>query len=66
MTWQPIETAPRDQTPVLVFDRGLGIVIAAWLGGRWLRKDADRVWATPSQLVVPTRWAPLPEPPEGP
>lgn len=66
MTWQPIETAPKDGTPILTFAPVTGadyILIGAWIpedepgetedGGTW-RDDGE----------TPTHWMPLPEPPE--
>ena len=59
--WQPIETAPRDGTSVLLIrakamDGGrLGhrIGIGSWKQGQW-KGDCTR---------APTHWMPLPEPP---
>ena len=54
MTWQPIETAPRDGTRVLVYERdaALGAISLNWV-------DQDGWW-----LGHPTHWMPLPTPPE--
>ena len=67
-TWLPIETAPKDGTRVLVFDK-------SWCGGRsrcevssWLpykRCDGD-VWAERgswSGVSIATHWMPLPSAP---
>jgi hypothetical protein len=71
MTWQPIETAPKDGTSVLVY----GI----WEGELNAQDDECDVWKAHffwdqwcvdggeyySQHVVdPTHWMPLPEPPK--
>lgn len=64
--WQPIETAPRDGTPVLLlFDDGLMEV------GRHYGHEADHHngwWSNDGLdydygLDNPTHWMPLPEPP---
>jgi hypothetical protein len=68
--WQPIETAPKDGTRILVF--------AKWMGGSeravvWWGPDArdnfsDGIWhagfATTYVPEVVTHWMPLPEPPK--
>lgn len=61
--WQPIETAPRDGTAVLVWwllstsDAG---GIACFNGERWTQRDGlPYTWA-------PTHWQPLPAAPEAP
>lgn len=65
-TWQPIETAPKDGTTVLVAfwlwnDRknGYGYQVAEWCG------DADGEWQTQEDVTLypPTHWRPLPAPP---
>ena len=59
--WQPIETAPRDGTKILVY-RGnepgsekVRVGVDYWLFGQWYK---SRHWPQP------THWQPLPEPPE--
>jgi hypothetical protein len=66
MTWQPIGTAPKDGTPVLVYD-------ASWCGGpprqtvttwtRDLNKYRVVVGGSWSGVSQPTHWMPLPDPP---
>jgi hypothetical protein len=65
MTWQPIETAPKDGTTLLVFDRNDGPVVAEWerhFGGMWTVSayalDTSRV------SCDPTHWMYLPIAPE--
>lgn len=59
--WRPIETAPKDEWGVLAwvptYYRGKGAVIKAiWLGGCWYDNLAHE--------VTPTRWSPIPAPPQ--
>ena len=66
--WQPIETAPRDGTPVLLHMRD-GFVVGQWVRHRahincwaWMVlpwPECDFLFA-----VDPAHWMPLPEPPE--
>jgi hypothetical protein len=59
--WQPIETAPKDGTIVLVWD-GENMAVADWVefpyrpGGGWM--EGIEVFSDP------THWMPLPEPPK--
>jgi len=59
--WQPIETAPKDGTMILVCWAGSGMhpIVSRWL----LRSMA---WTHPFNKPVnpPTHWMPLPEPPK--
>lgn len=61
--WQPIETAPKDGTEILLWVPG-GFVwhaVMAFSNGMW----ADRYTGRPLPfLKVPTHWMPLPKPPE--
>ena len=65
MEWQPIETAPKDGTLVLVWDEDTGGAFAAqflvevtgWGNpGEWMDWHGMR-------LLQPTHWMPLPDPP---
>lgn len=62
MDWQPIETAPRDGTQILIVSRyrQLGIMIGRWAerNGRWAFAEVV------GRNVDPTHWMPLPPPPE--
>ena len=61
MDWQPIETAPKDGSDLLVNECG-DVVIARW-------SQPFSVWAGPRdtygerEVMYPTHWMPLPEPP---
>jgi len=64
--WQPIETAPKDATPILLFINGnpkRGFLIQT---GSYLKKDNWEGWVDSYEcedLAPPTHWMPLPEPP---
>ena len=57
MGWQPIETAPRDGTAVLVYDENLTYEIA-------YRHRAEWRYGPKGYSCKPTHWMPLPAPPE--
>lgn len=69
--WQPIETAPRDGTVVLLFmpdARDPGIDVGFW--SEWTIEkigEEGAEWADPwSHLAIdtePTHWLPIPKPP---
>lgn len=61
--WQPIETAPKDGTQFLGWDQGYFIVVY------WEIDDdveEDQCWriSYSGDLMFPTHWMPLPEPPK--
>jgi hypothetical protein len=64
VTWQPIATAPKDGTRIMIC-RNERIEVARWglVGGM-----GDRVWLIGrdpcSLLTPPTHWRPLPAPPQ--
>lgn len=61
--WRPIETAPKDETTILVYRPGaddnyiLKIGTDNW--GYWCNS-----WAHSARHTQPTHWMPLPEPPK--
>ena len=62
MNWQPIETAPRDGTEILVIESAGGCYVANWQsldGWVWAYDNMDGPTCT-----NPTHWMPLPEPPK--
>lgn len=75
-TWQPIETAPKDGTKILVFTAIGDIEIGQWCTTEWDRyelHDADRNLYTRRVDIhefwnnnFPTHWMPLPAAPEPP
>jgi hypothetical protein len=61
--WQPIETAPRDGTRIIIGWPGGGIRYAYWLNN----SPTWSGWKVPSlelplPSAPPTHWQPLPEP----
>lgn len=77
MSWQPIETAPRDGTLILLAGNAQ-MVSGRWreaipernepFGGGWFWARAipamwELVDGTGMTFVSPTHWQPLPEPP---
>jgi len=74
MTWQPIETAPKDATSVLIYlPKGRRPVCEAFWATPWEDAPEDQCfWMTPMGLagrgytILPkavTHWMPLPPPP---
>lgn len=64
--WQPIETAPRDGSPVLVYSAVGTIAMARW-GRRYLGADADEAWVWDGKWIPdPSHWHALPAKPGDP
>jgi hypothetical protein len=66
MKWQPIETAPKDGTPVLIHLNGGMTRIACWkergaFGAGW--RDPIGHAEHAAILGEPSHWMPLPDPP---
>ena len=72
--WQPIETAPRDGSEIIIATRG-GYVSQAWFSEQaqafCLLPLAYLAYADPEDLPIvtpnivnPTHWMPLPPPPQ--
>ena len=62
MEWQPIETAPKDETEVLACRAG-----KKWrqvLGWQWGSGGCDGWYNSGGRNYDPTHWMPLPEPPK--
>jgi hypothetical protein len=69
MEWQPIETAPKDETRVLTVISGFEVCIGWWFidAGKWMTMDAedyddDGSWeySVENTEYYPTHWMPLP------
>ena len=59
--WQPIETAPKDCAPVLLWEPFNDVTIGECVSGKWYgRYDASGM----VEVLHPTVWMPLPEPPK--
>lgn len=56
MDWQPIATAPKDGTLVLVYEERNGIMLG-YYRTEWRE-------ATEAMTIQPTHWQALPEPPK--
>lgn len=68
MDWQPIETAPKDGVPVLIFGLpssigGTRVAMARWdkKHGLW-KFQTHSAWGS-CVKGFPTHWMPLPKPP---
>lgn len=72
--WEPIDTAPRDGTYVIIWSGWFGgrATIASWDDDRYANKPIPR-WSSSERLygrrafidIPPTHWLPLPTPPAG-
>ena len=73
--WQPIETAPRDGTKILVFHPDMGVEITEWYeitqtnyveleGGLYRKERAIFYAGWNNNGHHATHWQPLPEPPK--
>ena len=56
--WRTIESAPKDETKILIFG-DCGIVVVAYMWGQW--RDIVSCLALRN---APTHWMPLPNPPQ--
>ena len=66
--WQPIETAPKDDTRILIYsDDGvdIGAFNIFWYPGIWLRDQTAEYDNDAAPINNPTHWMPLPDPPKG-
>lgn len=63
--WQPIETAPRDGTPILGYDNGIiRVCVPKLFGPRWEWFRDDIIVPNNTWSIEPSHWMPLPEPPK--
>ena len=62
--WQPIETAPRDGTDIIVYrPNAKPNVHIPQVGIDYWSKRLGNVWALSNDRQQPTYWMPLPKPP---
>lgn len=65
--WQPIETAPKDGTLILIYEKGGRIQVAKWLldgpGYCWCVQLTQVLSGDTYPTTDVTHWMPLPEPP---
>lgn len=65
--WLPIETAPRDGSPVLLVNRAKNIAVGMWLSSGhwagWVLRGGSEPNTFFNTHHGPTHWQPLPEPP---
>jgi hypothetical protein len=70
MTWQPIETAPKDGTWVLLYDKRSDLAeVAQWDSDKTYFDDCPIYgWHTANGIdymtLTFTHWMPMPEPPD--
>lgn len=68
MEWQPIDTAPKDGTVILVgvWEIAPDMASAAWNGKFWSMNymDEGEFIGSGEAFHNPTHWQPLPEPPK--
>lgn len=65
--WMPIETAPKDGTPILVLKKGFHPAVARWLEGQWMTANAEANYSNGNPCYLEwnlTHWQPLPIPPQ--
>jgi hypothetical protein len=64
--WQPIETAPKDGTVILLSTCSLGVIAAFWNGKddlfKWTFLDGQESPCNRISSVPVEGWQPLPEP----
>lgn len=61
-SWQPIETAPKDGTEILAWQKGEGAFVVFWysrlFNWKWTTHDLGG-----DENLYPSHWMPLPAPP---
>lgn len=64
MDWQPISTAPRDGTKIIVFRPVFDGTYIPEVGVDWFGVYCGRrCWAKSREDTQPTMWQPMPQPP---
>ena len=62
--WQPIETAPKDGTVVLIYSPADGVMSSHLHWGNWQGMVWRSVGHVDFERSKPTHWMPLPAPPK--
>jgi hypothetical protein len=64
--WQPIETAPKDGTHVVLLVPGCRsvAVVGHWFDFGQVVHGVTGFWEASATQIAPTHWMPLPEPPK--
>lgn len=64
--WQPIKTAPKDGTNIIVYRPSFDGRYIPQVGMDWWFKtnSGDMTWAKSRPDTQPTHWMPFPEPPK--
>ena len=62
-SWQPIETAPKDGTFILVVEKNFPDVVIVCQFGTFLRGIITDWKSQDGDVVFPWKWMPLPQPP---
>jgi len=64
--WQPIASAPKDGTGILLYRRYEGKYLHLVDVGQWRKEEEGGPrWAWTYSTWEPTHWMPLPDPPKG-
>jgi hypothetical protein len=65
MEWKPIETAPKDGTEIIGWEKSEGMFLVAYRPD--LAENTSYTWFNLEGFWphCPTHWMPLPNPPEG-
>lgn len=62
MTWQPIDTAPKDGVEIVGHDKATGVShVTSFANGVW--HDPDDHYYSEAPPFAPTHWMPLPDAP---
>ena len=62
--WQPIETAPKNGTRIIVFRPKANEYIHHISEDRWCKIGSTFCWARSNEKMQPTHWMPFPQPPK--
>lgn len=54
--WQPMDTAPKDGTEILICEKNGAIMVGRWLYDDWLDTSVRK------DVLTPIGWQPLPKP----